>query len=199
MTSAIIIARITTLIVIILWFILYWQGGRQLLIGFRPGKNDPTKYNDRPLVLMIAVLSMSVWISGLLILRKRIPWIESETTMTLAFVGLGLALIGTLGVSFSRRQLGPYWSAETHVRQDHQVVASGPYRIVRHPLYAFAIIQSIGTCMVFPTIWNIISTILVCLCFVLKTIGEDRNIASRISGYQEYARKVPYLLIPRIW
>lgn len=199
MTSAITLARITTLIVVILWFILYWQGGRQLVMGLRSRSTDPTRYNDRPLVLIILVLSMIVWISGLLILRNRIHWIESEVTRILAFVGLGLVLIGTMGVSFSRRQLGPYWSADTHVRQDHQVVASGPYRIVRHPLYAFAILQCIGTCMVFPTILNITSSILICLCFVLKTIGEDRNIASRISGYQEYARQVPYLLIPRIW
>ena len=199
MTSTITIARITTLVIVILWFVLYWQGGRQLVKGLRSKNSDPAKYNDRPLVLLIAVLSMIVWISGLLLIRKRIPWTDSDTTRILAYVGLGMTLIGTLGVSFSRRQLGPYWSAETHVRQDHQVVASGPYRIVRHPFYAFAILQCIGTCMVFPTILNIIALVLICLCFVLKTIGEDRNIASRISGYQDYARQVPYLLIPRIW
>jgi len=199
LTPIIYTLRIIALAIMILWFIIYWQAGRGLVVNLRQ-KIDPSHiYHDRPLVILISLFSSLVWITGLLILRRRIPWVDTSLTATLVYPGLALTLAGTIGVSITRYQLGKYWSAVARLQPDHALVDVGAYRVVRHPLYAFAVMQAFGTCLVFPSWWNIILTVLVVICFVLKTTGEDRHILRLISGYEEYTSKVPYLLIPGIW
>lgn len=134
-----------------------------------------------------------------MILRRRIPWADTALTVALAVPGFLLTLVGTIGVSLTRYQLGKYWSAAARLQPDHTLVEVGAYRVVRHPLYAFAILQSLGTCLAFPTWWNAVLTILVITCFVLKTNGEERFVLSALRGYQEYAGRVKYLLFPGLW
>lgn len=193
------ILRIITLVTVILWFVIYWRGGRGLVKDLKTDVQSQKPYHDRPLVILIAALSSVMWVTGLFILRERIPWQDTPLTSMLAYPGLILTVVGTLGVSITRAQLGKYWSAAARLQPDHAVVEVGAYRVVRHPLYAFAILQAIGTGLAFPTWWNLVLSLMVTVCFVLKTSGEDRFVLAALTGYKEYASRVPYLLIPGLW
>jgi len=193
------ILRILTLITVILWFVIYWRAGRGLVMDIKKDLQTQKQYHDRPLVILISFFSSLVWLSGLLILRQRIYWEDTALTTALAVPGFLLTLIGTIGVSLTRYQLGKYWSAAARLQPDHTVVEIGAYRVVRHPLYAFTLLQSLGTCLAFPTWWNALLTMLVIACFVLKTSGEERFVLSALGGYKEYAGRVKYLLFPGLW
>ena len=91
------------------------------------------------------------------------------------------------------------WSAWTVLSADHTVVDGGPYQHVRHPIYAFACLQSIGTVMVFPTWWNVVAGILMVALYVTKALREERVLLSLLPGYRAYQQRVRYRIAPWIW
>ena len=75
----------------------------------------------------------------------------------------------------------------------------GPYRYVRHPGYAGALLQTLGMPLLLGSLWALVPGILAALLMVARTILEDRTLKRELSGYQDYARKVRYRLMPYVW
>jgi protein-S-isoprenylcysteine O-methyltransferase Ste14 len=102
-----------------------------------------------------------------------------------------------------------YWGMRSnrffssHVRiqgeRGHVVVQSGPYAVVRHPGYAGAILVTLATPMVLGSIAALGLALLTVLLTVLRTWLEDETLKRELTGYQAYAEKVHYRLVPRIW
>jgi protein-S-isoprenylcysteine O-methyltransferase Ste14 len=91
----------------------------------------------------------------------------------------------------------------SHVRiqteRGHSVVSSGPYRFVRHPGYAGAIVGWVVSPVFFSSYWVVIPAVLAIFAGVLRTSLEDRTLQEELPGYREYVSKVRYRLIPGIW
>lgn len=83
--------------------------------------------------------------------------------------------------------------------RDHQVCNAGPYRIIRHPGYACAIISTICVPLLLGSVWGLIPAGLVSLLFIVRTILEDRTLRAELPGYTEYARSTRYRLMPFVW
>jgi protein-S-isoprenylcysteine O-methyltransferase Ste14 len=82
----------------------------------------------------------------------------------------------------------------------HQrVVTSGPYRIVRHPGYVGAILGGLGAPLFLGSAWMFVPTIGALLLFVARTALEDRTLRKELPGYQEYAQRTRYRLLPAVW
>jgi protein-S-isoprenylcysteine O-methyltransferase Ste14 len=81
----------------------------------------------------------------------------------------------------------------------HKVIDSGPYAIVRHPGYSFGLLLFLGMPLALSSLWALVPAILLCSLLVARTILEDRTLRQELPGYQEYARRVRYRLVPGIW
>lgn len=81
----------------------------------------------------------------------------------------------------------------------HRVVDSGPYRIMRHPGYAGALVAFLGTPVLLNSIWGIIPAVVLSALFVVRTALEDQTLQAELPGYAEYARRTRYRLLPGIW
>lgn len=81
----------------------------------------------------------------------------------------------------------------------HQVVSSGPYRWMRHPGYAGAILTYLATPIFLDSLWAFIPTVLTTILFVIRTALEDRFLQGELEGYSDYAKRVRYRLLPGIW
>jgi len=81
----------------------------------------------------------------------------------------------------------------------HTVVASGPYRYVRHPGYVGTILFNLGTPIILGSLWAIIPAWIGALLILLRTWLEDRTLQAELEGYQDYAERVRYRLIPGVW
>jgi protein-S-isoprenylcysteine O-methyltransferase Ste14 len=81
----------------------------------------------------------------------------------------------------------------------HTVCSTGPYRIVRHPMYVGVILTILGLPVLLGSLYALIPAVLIAALFVLRTALEDRTLQKELPGYAEYARAVPWKLVPGIW
>ncbi len=81
----------------------------------------------------------------------------------------------------------------------HAVCTTGPYRIVRHPMYVAVIVTILCVPVLLGSLYALIPAGLIAALFVLRTALEDRTLRAELEGYEEYARAVRWKLVPGIW
>src|SRR6185312_17312069 len=114
-------------------------------------------------------------------------------------VGLGIALTAA-GAAFSilpRLYLGQNWSATATIKQEHELIRRGPYRLVRHPIYTGTLIAALGTAIAFGELRDLLALPLVIVGFWLKARSEERLLMSNFGDrYAAYRREVRGAIIP---
>lgn len=83
--------------------------------------------------------------------------------------------------------------------RSHHVISSGPYRIVRHPGYAGAIVGTLCTPLILGTWWTFIPAGAIALLFIVRTALEDRTLRKELQGYEDYTHRTRYRLLPGVW
>jgi protein-S-isoprenylcysteine O-methyltransferase Ste14 len=81
----------------------------------------------------------------------------------------------------------------------HKVVDTGPYAIVRHPLYFGGFFLVFGIALALGSFWAVVPGAIGSLIIVVRTTLEDRMLQNELEGYREYASRVRFRLIPGIW
>jgi protein-S-isoprenylcysteine O-methyltransferase Ste14 len=117
----------------------------------------------------------------------------------LAPIGLTIqAAFLLLGV-WARRHLGRHWSGEVTVKVDHQLVRSGPYRFIRHPIYTAMIGMYTGTAIVLGQMHSLIAIAIVIAAYWRK-IGLEEDALHGVFGtdYDDY-RRHSWAVIPPVW
>lgn len=93
--------------------------------------------------------------------------------------------------------------AETTVRiqtdRGQAVVTSGPYRFVRHPMYVGALLMFLGTPLILGSMWAFVISAIICGLFLIRTALEDRTLRRELAGYEQYAERTRYRLLPGVW
>jgi protein-S-isoprenylcysteine O-methyltransferase Ste14 len=115
-----------------------------------------------------------------------------------------IALFGILlGYGFSSWALieNRFFSGTVRIQTErgHHVVATGPYRIVRHPGYAGGMFGYIFIPLLLDSYWAWIPTILLGAALVVRTALEDKTLQEELPGYKEFAQKTRYRLLPGVW
>jgi protein-S-isoprenylcysteine O-methyltransferase Ste14 len=81
----------------------------------------------------------------------------------------------------------------------HQVITTGPYAFVRHPLYSAVIVMVLAVPIALGSRFGLIPAAFMAALMIVRTYLEDRTLHAELSGYSEYARETRYRLIPGIW
>ena len=94
-----------------------------------------------------------------------------------------------------------FFSGMVRIQADrsHQVVSSGPYRWLRHPGYAGALMTYLATPLFLDSRWAFLPAIFLTVILVIRTNLEDRTLQDELAGYSEYAGRVRYRLLPGVW
>lgn len=115
-------------------------------------------------------------------------------------LGLGLYLVA-MGLVLWALLVNPF--AETVVRiqseRGHRVIAAGPYRAVRHPMYAGLLLLYPATAWMFGSGWALVLSALIAGLTVWRTAKEDDYLRARLQGYAAYAAGTRYRLVPGLW
>ncbi|HEY6577942.1 MAG TPA: isoprenylcysteine carboxylmethyltransferase family protein, partial [Rhizomicrobium sp.] len=81
----------------------------------------------------------------------------------------------------------------------HRVISTGPYALVRHPLYAAGLVLLVSTALLLGSWFGLAGVGVLASAVVFRTAMEDRWLRIKREGYADYARKVPYRLVPGVW
>ena len=128
----------------------------------------------------------------------RFGW--SHVGWTAFFTGLPIYLMGCVLVPWTMI-VNPHLEKTVRIQEErgHQVVNSGPYAVVRHPMYAGVILQSLAAPLLLGSLWSYLPVAATICLFVMRTALEDRTLRNELPGYAEYARNTRYRLLPGIW
>jgi protein-S-isoprenylcysteine O-methyltransferase Ste14 len=92
-----------------------------------------------------------------------------------------------------------YTSATIEVSGEQQVISSGPYAVVRHPMYAGAFLLLMATPLALGSWVSIPLPIPVILVIIVRLLDEEKFLSTNLSGYEAYRQKVRYRLLPYVW
>jgi len=81
----------------------------------------------------------------------------------------------------------------------HRVIDTGPYAMVRHPMYVGVIVIFPGVALLLGSGWGALVGVILALAFPLRIIGEERMLREELAGYVEYTQRVRHRLIPGVW
>jgi protein-S-isoprenylcysteine O-methyltransferase Ste14 len=109
------------------------------------------------------------------------------------FIALGFLIV------FLVFRENSYASANIEIGKEQKVVSTGPYGIVRHPMYAGALLAYIFIPIALGSFWCCALFIPLSAIIILRILEEENFLTEKLSGYREYCRKVRCRLFPLIW
>jgi protein-S-isoprenylcysteine O-methyltransferase Ste14 len=194
----------------------YWQGWTFLAVYFALSlaltlylmKKDPKLLErrmrggptaEKEPVQKIIMTFASLGFIGLLVvpaLDHRFGW--SHITPQLALAGDALVALGWLAIFFVFRE-NTFTAATIELAPGQKVISTGPYALVRHPMYAGALVMLAGIPVALGSWWGLLIMAAIILALLWRLFDEEKFLARNLPGYVEYQNRVRYRLIPRVW
>lgn len=117
----------------------------------------------------------------------------------LALASVALVLAGLLVAYWARLHIGRNWSGQVMVKVGHTLITSGPYRWIRHPIYAGMTLALVGTALASGALYGFLGLALILFGFLVRVRQEERLMRETFPGeYVEYSRHSARL-IPGIY
>lgn len=173
-------------------FTLYWLWGWRRVKGAQRKEAILPRLVKYWLPLAIAILLIGPgdWFGS--------SWLHARMYPTSAVIAVLGALLTMLGVAFAcwaRYVLGRNWSSVVQVKQDHELIQSGPYRWVRHPIYTGLLLAFLGTAMAIGEWRGLICVVIVAVSFWFKLKLEERWMRDNFGvAYENYMQRTKALI-----
>jgi protein-S-isoprenylcysteine O-methyltransferase Ste14 len=180
--------RVVELIIGAGWFAfwIYWLAASA---SAKPGQSQWTRF---------AAIRIAIVLIVLLLLRLKV--LKGQATMDPLLQGIGLAIfvLGLALATWARIYIGRNWGMPMARKYDPELVTTGPYRSIRHPIYTGIILGMVGTTIAVSLCWLVAVAVLGAY-FVYSAVVEERNMAEIFPGtYPDYKRSTK-MLIPFIF
>jgi protein-S-isoprenylcysteine O-methyltransferase Ste14 len=186
-------------------FFAYLVGTSVWVVRYAPGLSNervravahPGTLTER-LILVWAVVVLAALMGVSALDGGRFRWSHVPPAAKLAG---WLVLAGYFALNLWVMAHNAFLSAVVRVQTErgHTVVTTGPYRAVRHPMYAALCLLAAGLPLALGSWWGLIPGGLLALTFVFRTDQEDRFLMAHLAGYAEYAQRTRYRLVPGVW
>ena len=186
--------------IIVVGFLAVWMRQRDpALMAERQSaaKAENVKYWDQVIMTVYSVLLLFLLVVASVDAGRmglsRVPLF----VRVIGWLGLGVALVVVWRVMAENT----YLSERVRIQEErgHQVVTTGPYQVVRHPMYVGIIIAVFSVPLALGSWWALLPAAFIMILFIVRTALEDRTLMEELPGYQEYAQQVGYRLLPGIW
>jgi protein-S-isoprenylcysteine O-methyltransferase Ste14 len=194
----------------------YWQAwvflavyfGSSLALTLYLMKEDPALLQrrmrggptaEKEPVQKIIMLITSLGFVGLLVvpaLDHRFAWSQMPPYMALA--GDVLVGAGLLVIFFVFRE-NSFTSATMELAPDQKVISSGPYALVRHPMYSGALVMLLGMPIALGSWWGVLVVVAMLPALIWRLLEEEKFLAENLAGYVAYQDSVRYRLLAWVW
>jgi len=129
-------------------------------------------------------------------LDYRFAWTPLPLHVSLA--GEALVALGFLIVFLVYKE-NTFASATIEIVPEQKVISTGPYKLVRHPMYMGAFLLLVGIPLSLGSWWGLFVIVLMMPALIWRLIAEERFLGKNLPGYKEYQKRVKYHLVPFIW
>ncbi len=174
-------------------FALYWLVAA---LGVKP-----TAKRQNPSERMLYIVFMA---AGFFLLYQENPnWGPLNRRflpdrLWIAWLGSALCAAGVLFAIWARRTIGKDWSAEVQIKEGHQLIRSGPYAHIRHPIYTGLILATFGTALRIGEYRGLLAVLMFLVGFTRKARKEEEFLAGQFGvAFAEHRRQTGFFL-PRI-
>lgn len=194
----------------------YWQGWACLAAFFVPAcaitvwvaRNDPALLERRLKAgpkaekekgqKIVQGMAFVVFLADFAIpaLDHRFGW--SRVPPYAAVTG-DLMMVGGFLIVFAVFRANSFTSGIIEVAENQRVISTGPYALVRHPMYLGALIMLFGIPLALGSWWGMLVNIPMTAAIVWRLLDEERFLMDKLSGYAEYRETVRYRLVPFAW
>lgn len=113
-------------------------------------------------------------------------------------LGVAMTLAGLLFAIWARLYLGKNWSGLVQVKHDHELIRTGPYRLVRHPIYSGILLALVGTALCRRNLWGFAGIALIWLGLWLKSRLEERFMVQTFGTQYEDYRRTTGAIVPHL-
>ncbi|MEZ0090768.1 isoprenylcysteine carboxylmethyltransferase family protein [Streptacidiphilus sp. EB129] len=173
-------------LVIFLGWALFWLYWLMASIGVKSGTGAWRRGALVRVLILVVVLAVLRTRAMRGLALNRDPWLEG--------VGLALFLLGLALAVWARVHIGRNWGMPMTQKADPELVTTGPYRTVRHPIYSGILLAMLGTGVAVSLYWLIPAAVLGGY-FVYSAAMEERYLAERFPDtYPEYKRSTRMLI-----
>jgi protein-S-isoprenylcysteine O-methyltransferase Ste14 len=129
-------------------------------------------------------------------LDYRFAW--SAVPLAGVIAGNALVAIGFRVIFLVYRE-NTFTAATIQLAEGHKVISSGPYAIVRHPMYAGGTLYLIGTPLALGSYWGLAAVAAMLPILIWRLLDEERFLATSLPGYADYQQRVVHRLVPFVW
>jgi protein-S-isoprenylcysteine O-methyltransferase Ste14 len=175
-------------------FVAYWAASA---LKTRRTVNQES-FGSRYGVLFLEIVGFTLLFSGAAkigVLGHRVV----HHTYALAVVGVALTWIGIAIALWARWHLGQYWSARVTLKEDHQLIRTGPYAYFRHPIYSGIDLAAVGGALAIDQWRCVVGVGFIILGYWIKARKEESMLVSQFGeAFEEHCRQTGFL-IPRLW
>jgi protein-S-isoprenylcysteine O-methyltransferase Ste14 len=198
------------------WSLYYWQGWVYWLIlllwlifainyllkknpellqrRLRRGPAAEKERSQKIIQLFASFFSFSVFvIAGL---DFRYNW--SEVPVSLVIIAY-LILALSFWILFLVFRENTYASSIIETESEQKVISTGPYAMVRHPLYSGAVLLYFVTPIALGSYWGLLFSFAIFIMIIFRLLNEEKFLLNNLKGYKEYCEKVHYRLVPGLW
>lgn len=160
--------------------------------------SDNQKQWDKVLITGIYIIAI-VWFILMPLDAQRFEW-SPPFPVWLKVLG-GVALLPSLFLIYRATVENTFLSTRVRIQTDRkqQVISTGVYGFVRHPLYLGCVLLQIGAPLLLGSVIGLIISVVGMITLIVRIKGEEKMLVDELEGYEEYKKKVSFRLIPFIW
>jgi len=172
------------------WFVSWWAAAA----WSNPSVKRPAAYREMPYQIIVVIGFFMLF--GFYGNRNSSRWLLWHTGVVLGWTMVALAIAGFLFMWWARLVLGRLWSSGVAVKEKHRVVDSGPYGLVRHPIYTGIIVAGFATAALRGYADAFLGAAIMTLSWYIKARTEEQFLREQlgVAAYDAYARRVPMLI-----
>ena len=175
---------------------VYWALRRPEVLRRRMRSGPTAETRIAQKIATIGIIAMVLAMLVVSALDHRFAWSQVPTSVVI--IGDIMVAVG-LGLSMLVVQQNSYAAATITVEAEQPVVDTGLYGLVRHPMYASALILFVGMPLALDSYWGLVLVVPAVAALALRIDDEEKMLRQELAGYEEYTHKVHYRLVPGVW
>ena len=169
--------------------------------GLEPGNHGLIQRGQKGWDKLFMIPMLAIWLGWLVLIgldAGRYRW--SSVPLYAQVLGFVLLCLASYLVWLTLRT-NSYAAPVIRIQKErgHKVVTTGPYAYVRHPMYAGALLFILGAPLLLGSWWGLLAGVLIIILIGVRAVLEERMLKTELEGYADYAERVRYRLVPRVW